>query len=196
MPHVLSSQNSIVHQMTFLPHVEYHRAPHCQLILHIAESKTLSQSPCTSPKVTTYAPPFWPPLFRSLENLYSFYPYIWAKMMKMSYFEFLSKFVKMYNFDPLLALCSISSQRAALSLPIWNPTENPPPPHPGKGTVSGFEKRWKLTLTLVTTNAFQFPHYLMQVRSPPIYMLGPANHQNWRPHWQSLKPSGSDCGAV
>ena len=40
-----------------------------------------------SMKVTTYAPPFWPPFIRSLENLYSFYPYIWAKMRKMSYFD-------------------------------------------------------------------------------------------------------------
>ena len=37
-------------------------------------------------KVTTYAPPFRPPFFRSLENLYSFDPYILAKMRKMSYF--------------------------------------------------------------------------------------------------------------
>ena len=38
-------------------------------------------------KVTTYAPPFRPPFFRSLENLYSFDPYILAKMGKMSYFD-------------------------------------------------------------------------------------------------------------
>ena len=39
---------------------------------------------------------------------------------------------KMYSFDPpFLALCSISSQRAVLSIPIQNPTENPPPPTEG-----------------------------------------------------------------
>ena len=53
-------------------------------------------------KVTTYAPPFRPPFFRSLENLYSFEPYILAKMRKMSYFDpyFSSKLGKMYSFDP------------------------------------------------------------------------------------------------
>ena len=38
-------------------------------------------------KVTIYAPPFRPPFFRSLENLYSFDPYILAKMGKMSHFD-------------------------------------------------------------------------------------------------------------
>ena len=33
-------------------------------------------------KVTTYAPPFRPPFFRSLEHLYSFDTYILAKMGK------------------------------------------------------------------------------------------------------------------
>ena len=53
-------------------------------------------------KVTTYAPPFRPPFFRYLENLYSFDRYILAKMSKMSYFDpyFLSKLGKMYSFDP------------------------------------------------------------------------------------------------
>ena len=53
-------------------------------------------------KVTTYAPPFRPPFFRSLENLYSFDPFILAKMGKMSYFDpyFSSKLGKMYSFDP------------------------------------------------------------------------------------------------
>ena len=53
-------------------------------------------------KVTTYAPPFRPPFFGSLENLYSFDPYILAKMRKMSYFDpyFSSKLGKMYSFDP------------------------------------------------------------------------------------------------
>ena len=52
-------------------------------------------------KVTAYAPPFRPPFFRSQENLYSFDPYIWAKMRKM-YFDpyFSSNFGKMYSFDP------------------------------------------------------------------------------------------------
>ena len=53
-------------------------------------------------KVTTYAPPFRPPFFRSLKNLYSFDPYILAKMGKMSYVDpyFSSKLGKMYSFDP------------------------------------------------------------------------------------------------
>ena len=53
-------------------------------------------------KVTTYAPPFRPPFFKSLENLYSFDPYILAKIRKMSYFDpyFSSKLGKMYSFDP------------------------------------------------------------------------------------------------
>ena len=53
-------------------------------------------------KVTTYAPPFRPPFFGSLENLYSFDPYILAKMRKMSYFDpyLSSKLGKMYSFDP------------------------------------------------------------------------------------------------
>ena len=86
-----------------------------------------------SMEVTTYAPPFRPPYFRSLENLYSFDPSFWAKMRKMSYFDpyFLSKFGKMYSFDPpFLPLCSISCHQAVLSIPIQNPTENPPPPPP------------------------------------------------------------------
>ena len=37
-----------------------------------------------SMKVTTYAPPFGPPFFRSMENLYSFNPYIWAKIITMA----------------------------------------------------------------------------------------------------------------
>ena len=41
-------------------------------------------------------------LFRALENLYSFYPYILAKLMEMSYIDpyFSSKVSKMYSFDP------------------------------------------------------------------------------------------------
>ena len=44
------------------------------------------------------------------------------------YFDpyFLSKFGEMYSFHlPYLAPCSISSQRAVLSIPIRNPTETP-----------------------------------------------------------------------
>ena len=76
-------------------------------------------------KVTTYAPPFRPLFFRSLENLYSFDPYILAKMKKMSYFDryFSSKLDKMYSFDPpFFDPRSVSSQRAVLSIPIRNPT--------------------------------------------------------------------------
>ena len=46
----------------------------------------------------------------------------------MSYFDpyFFDKFGKMYSFrPPFLALCSVSSQQAVLSIPyIQNPTEN------------------------------------------------------------------------
>ena len=99
-------------------------------------------------KVTIYAPPFRPPFFRSLENLYSFDPYIltkmrkmWyfdpyilAKMRKMSYFDpyFSSKLGKMYSFDPFFFFypCSVSSRRALRSIPIRNLTEYSPPPPP------------------------------------------------------------------
>ena len=77
-------------------------------------------------KVTTYAPPFGPPFFKSLVNLYSFDPYILAKMRKM-YFDpyFSSKLGKMYSFDPLLFFypCSFSSRWVALGIPIRNLTE-------------------------------------------------------------------------
>ena len=52
---------------------------------------------------TTYALQFRPPFFRSLENLYSFDPYIIAKIKKMSYFDpyfSLKKMGKLYSFDP------------------------------------------------------------------------------------------------
>ena len=87
---------------------------------------------------TTNAPPFRPPFFRSLENLYSFDPIILAKMRKM-YFDpyFSSKLGKMYSFDPtpfFFNPCSISSRRAVMSIPIRNETwpSSPPrvPPHP------------------------------------------------------------------
>ena len=74
-------------------------------------------------KVTTYAAPFRPPFFRSLENLYSFDPYILAKMRQMSYFDpyFSSKLGKMYSFDPpFFYPCSVSSRQAVLSIPIQN----------------------------------------------------------------------------
>ena len=49
-----------------------------------------------------YAPPFRPPFFRSLENLYNFEPYILAKMRKMSYHDpyIFAKIRKMSYFDP------------------------------------------------------------------------------------------------
>ena len=83
-------------------------------------------------KVTTYAPPFRPPFFRSLENLYSFDPYILAKMRKMSYFDpyFSSKLGKMYSFDPpfltLIAFRVDGWCWASLS-ETW-PSTPPPPP--------------------------------------------------------------------
>ena len=98
-----------------------------------------------SMKVTIYAPPFQPPFFRSLENLYSFDPYILAKMWKMSYFDpyilakmrkmsyfdlyFSSKLGKIYIFDPLFFFYSfsVSSRWAVRSIPIWNLTEYLPP---------------------------------------------------------------------
>ena len=91
-------------------------------------------------KVTTYVPPFRPPFFRSLENFYSFGPYIWFKKNREMYFDpyFSSKFGEMYSPPPPFSftLCSVSSQWTALS--IQNPTEyphtsphpHPPPPHP------------------------------------------------------------------
>ena len=81
-----------------------------------------------SRKVTTYAPPFWPPFFKPLANLYSFDPYIWAKIRRMSYFDpyLLSKYGEMYSFDPLfvLALCSVSINMRCWAILIRNLTEN------------------------------------------------------------------------
>ena len=80
------------------------------------------------------------PFFRSLENLYSFDPYILTKMRKkMSYFDpyFSSKLGKMYSFTPppppppppfFFNPCSVSSRRAVLSIHIQNLTEYTPPP--------------------------------------------------------------------
>ena len=51
---------------------------------------------------TTYARPFWPPFFRSVESLYSFDTNTWPKARKTSHFDpFLSKLGKMYCFDPM-----------------------------------------------------------------------------------------------
>ena len=89
-------------------------------------------------KVTVYAPPFRPPFFRSLGNLYSFdpyilakmrkmyfNPYILAKMRKMSYFDhyFSSKLGKMYSFDPLfLSLLSMKVTIYAICAPPFRPS--------------------------------------------------------------------------
>ena len=85
-----------------------------------------------SMKVTTYAPPFWPPFFRSLENLYSFNPYILAKMGKMSYFDpyFSSKLGKMYSFDPpffTLVAFRVDGRRWACLSETWPRTITPHP---------------------------------------------------------------------
>ena len=82
-------------------------------------------------KVTTYAPPFRPPFFGSLENLYSFYPYILTKMRKM-YFDpyFSSKLGKMYSFDSLFftLVAFRVSRRCWASLSQTWPSIPPPPP--------------------------------------------------------------------
>ena len=82
-------------------------------------------------KVTTYAPPFRPPFFRSLENLYSFDPYILAKMRKKSYFDpyFSSKLGKMYSFDPpFFTLVAFRVDgRCWASLSETEPSTPPPP---------------------------------------------------------------------
>ena len=55
-----------------------------------------------------------PPFFRSLENLSSFNPYIWAKVRKMSYFDpFFFNLAKCIVSTPFLVLCNISSQRSS-----------------------------------------------------------------------------------
>ena len=91
-------------------------------------------------KVATCAPPFRPPFFRSLENLYSFDPYILAKIRKMSYFDSYFSLKDCAKcmvpppppppppFDP----CSISSRRAVLH---EHPYLKPPPPLPGHSGV-------------------------------------------------------------
>ena len=72
----------------------------------------LSQSQCFVHQLDSHIPPImWrllhmpaisTPFFRSLGNLYSFDPYLLAKMRKMSYLDpyFSSKLSKMYSFDP------------------------------------------------------------------------------------------------
>ena len=88
-------------------------------------------------KVATCAPPFRPPFFRSLENLYSFDPYILAKIRKMSYFDsyFSLKDCAKCMVPPPFDPCSISSRRAVLH---EHPYLNPPPPPRALSQVSGF----------------------------------------------------------
>ena len=82
-------------------------------------------------KVTTYAPPFRIRFFTSLENLYSFDPYILAKMRKMLYFDlyFSSKLGKMHSFDPhffTLAAFQVDGRCWASLSETW-PSNLPPP---------------------------------------------------------------------
>ena len=87
-----------------------------------------------SMKVTIYAPPFRSPFSRSLGNLYSFDPYILAKMRKRSYFDpyLSSKLSKMYSFDPLyltLVAFRVDGRWEASLSETW-PSIPPPPPPP------------------------------------------------------------------
>ena len=78
---------------------------------------------------TTYAPPFWPPFFRSVESLFSFDPNIWAKNEENVVFRplFVKTWQNVLFRSPLFALCSNVSHGAVLSIPIRNPTETPTP---------------------------------------------------------------------
>ena len=81
-------------------------------------------------KVTTYAPPFRPPflgLWKICIVSVPIFEQKWGKC-RISTPIFGQHLTKCIVSPPFLALCSISSQRAVLSIPIQNPTENPPPP--------------------------------------------------------------------
>ena len=82
-----------------------------------------------SMKVTTYDPPFRPPFYRSLGNLYSFDPYIWAKMRKMSYFDhyFLAKFI-VSTPPPPTFWTSVTFRVKGRCWASLSETETPPPP--------------------------------------------------------------------
>ena len=109
------------------------------------------------------------PFFRSLEILYSFDPYILAKMRKMLYFDpyFSSKLSKMYSFDPpFFYPCSVSSRRPVRSIPTRYLTEYPPTPHPGLSDwvlspsieVSGLSEQ---IYPFVNRNHQQYSQYLV-----------------------------------
>ena len=84
------------------------------------------------------------PFYRSLENLYSFDPYIWGRIRKMSYFDpyFLAKYGKMYCFDPPFSsfVAFRDKQCCRASLTKTQPTERPPPPPPPRDYFSAL--RW------------------------------------------------------
>ena len=68
------------------------------------------------------------------KDVYSFDPYIWAKIRKISYFDpyFLSKFGEMYSFDPLFRpfVAFRVNMRCWASLSETQPRTPPPPPRP------------------------------------------------------------------
>ena len=159
MPHVLSSQNSIVHQMTFLPHAEYHRASHCQLILHIAESKTLSQSPCTSPKAGNL--PAFKGCARGLGRVLT----LWRLLHMLRHFDPLFSglwkicIVLTPIFEQNWGKCHISTPNFCQNLskciiltPFWPPYLKPnrefPPPPPRQGDCQWL---WKTVKTHINT---------------------------------------------
>ena len=119
-------------------------------------------------KVTTYAPPFRPPFFRSLENLYSFHPFILTKMRKLSYFDpcFSSKLGKMYSFNPLfftLVVFRVDGRWWTSLSEIW-PSTPPPPPPPTTTTTT----IWSITI--------HGQHFAF-IESPPWPLKG---HSVWQ----------------
>ena len=81
------------------------------------------------------------PFFRSLENLFSFDPYILAKMRKMSYFDpyILAKLRKMSYFDP-----SFSSKFGKM---YSFDTHTPPPPFFFTLVAFRVDRRWGASLS-------------------------------------------------
>ena len=121
-------------------------------------------------KVTIYAPPFRPPFFGSLENLYSFDPYILAKMRKMSYFDpyFSSKLGKMYSFDPpfsTLVAFRVGGRCWASLSKTWPST----PPGSRTDSTSQSMYTWFMLVELSCSQVYLLVVQMITFRAPSQY---------------------------